>query len=178
MGEPYGRASGMHRIVAIAFIPNPDNLPEVNHIDGDKANNRVDNLEWVSKKENQYHASHVLNKRAGSDCHMSKLTDEIVIEIYNLCKNKDLTYVEIAEMYDVHPDTPCRIAKGETWEYLNLKPMRRKDKPVICINIETGEEKRYPSARFAQEDGFTNGGVSRCCTGKQSVHRGHIFKYA
>ena len=47
----------LHRIVAEHFIENPDNLPEVNHIDGDFYNNRVDNLEWISKLDNMRHAS-------------------------------------------------------------------------------------------------------------------------
>lgn len=42
----------VHRLVADAFIPNPDSLPEINHMDHDKTNNAVDNLEWISREEN------------------------------------------------------------------------------------------------------------------------------
>lgn len=46
----------IHRLVANAYIPNPDGLEEVNHIDGNKLNNEVSNLEWVSSSGNSYHA--------------------------------------------------------------------------------------------------------------------------
>lgn len=117
-------ARNAHRAVAHVFIPNPNNLPEVNHIDGDKENNCVENLEWCTKKENQGHASYVLGKRIGSDCYKHKLTDKQVLEIYELCKEGKLTYKEIGENYSVSEYSISYIALGKSWKHLKLQPIK------------------------------------------------------
>jgi hypothetical protein len=55
----------IHRLMAELFIPNPNNLPQVNHIDGDKSNYQLSNLEWVTAGNNQNHSRYVLGHQTG-----------------------------------------------------------------------------------------------------------------
>lgn len=61
-GHGYQEKTTVHRAVAKAFIPNPNNLPIVNHKDGNRKNNSLDNLEWVSESENTLHSFRVLKR--------------------------------------------------------------------------------------------------------------------
>lgn len=71
----------VHRLVAITFIPNPLNLPEVNHKNGIKSDNRLDNLEWCDKAFNERHASDNNLKLKGSKHKMAILDENQVFEI-------------------------------------------------------------------------------------------------
>jgi hypothetical protein len=59
-----GKKIMYHRAIAFVFIPNPNNKPEINHKDGNKSNNSIDNLEWVTRSENVKHSFEVLKKKS------------------------------------------------------------------------------------------------------------------
>jgi len=73
----------IHRLVALAFIDNPNNKLEVNHIDGNKLNNNVNNLEWVTHQENNQYAYDIGLRNKGSECSYSKYNDN---QIHTVCK--------------------------------------------------------------------------------------------
>ena len=67
----------LHRVVASTFIPNPENKPQVNHIDGNKTNNAVSNLEWVTNQENVQHAVKLGLRGSGKPLHRPVNNQEI-----------------------------------------------------------------------------------------------------
>lgn len=85
----------VHRVVATSFIPNPDNKPYVNHIDGNITNNYVTNLEWCTQKENVHHALSNNLTKVGEDSTISKLKNKDIIFI----RSSKLKLKELSIMY-------------------------------------------------------------------------------
>ena len=107
----------IHRMVATAFIPNPHNLSDVNHIDEDKFNNRVDNLEWVIHKENMIHSGSKIHKTLKG----RRLTyDQMCIRDFMNCKIpfkfKDVKFfIYKGKVFDSREDISLYYNKTRAW---------------------------------------------------------------
>jgi hypothetical protein len=112
----------VHRIVAMLFIPNPNNYPEINHKDFKRENNRVDNLEWCTHKQNikysnLYNREVQCLKSRGENNGRAILTEDDVINIRNLY-DKNGNAAEIARIYNRGWQTINHIIKRTTWNYI------------------------------------------------------------
>lgn len=110
----------IHRLVANAFIPNPENKPQVNHIDGNKLNNNVSNLEWVTNKENYIHARTYGLIKTGDSLKYASVDNETVHKICELItkgySNINIL-LELGLPTDVHGQgLITRIRTGRSWK--------------------------------------------------------------
>ena len=104
----------IHRLVAETFIPNPNNYPEINHIDGDKRNNAVSNLEWCNRKMNVQHSYDTGLKPKGEKHFKHKLTENQVAEI-RAARDK-ISQRELANKYGVSQTLIYSIQTNKCWK--------------------------------------------------------------
>lgn len=106
----------VHRLVAQLFIPNLDNKPEINHIDGNKQNNHVSNLEWCTSSENERHAVVIGLIKRGEEHHKAKLTNQQARYIRD---NPDgLSQQKLGKIFGVEQTTIGLIQRGETYKHV------------------------------------------------------------
>ena len=109
----------IHRLVANAFILNPENKRTVNHIDGVKTNNFVDNLEWNTQSENNQHAMDTgLKDAKGVNHGQAKLSEDQVLEIRRLYKTGDYYQKDLGKMFDVHHSHIGYIVNRKKWKHI------------------------------------------------------------
>jgi len=108
----------IHRLLAIHFIPNPDNLPEVNHKNGNKGNTYLSNLEWISHAGNLAHAGEKGLMSHGEGRYNAKLTDMKVKEIRERFKKGGITLTQLAEDYGVNRANIRPIIDGKRWKHV------------------------------------------------------------
>lgn len=184
----------IHRLVAMAFIPNPDNLPCVNHIDEDKSNNCEDNLEWCTVAYNNTYGTRI--QRQAESLKGFKHSEETRKKLSEARKGKHHSEESKAKMSESHKGKPKseeaikKMSESLKGKYkgenspLYGKPkseehrkkiieshMRRK---VYCVETD----KVYNSIKEASEElGLFSTGICACCKGKQKHYKGYHFYY-
>ncbi len=104
----------IHRMVATHFIPNPTNLPEVNHIDANKTNAAHWNLEWTTRQGNIDHS--VANNLIKRGERKTRLNDSDIVWIRNLYATGETNYVELSHLFHVNTDTIGYIVTRKRWK--------------------------------------------------------------
>lgn len=182
-GQP--KRMRVHRLVAMAFIPNPENKPYVNHINGDKGDNNVENLEWVTPSENTIHAV-----KTGL---MSNGRKRPVIQ-YNLNGEKMATFESASEAARQTGGSQSKItlcckrqresANDYQWRYYDdlqdvqkIKKRFITGKKVAQCDEDGNILNIYPSYKKAAEAvNGTSSAISRVCSGTNIRHKGYKWK--
>jgi len=112
------RRYSVHRLVLESFIGMCPVGMECNHKDTTKTNNRLDNLEWITKSENVRHAYKNGLRLMGENHHRAKLTEKNVTKIRKLYQRGGYTHKKLGEMFGVGRPTIGRIISNESWKHL------------------------------------------------------------
>lgn len=112
------KSAAVHRFVAAAFCEKPSGKMEVNHRDGNKLNNHAENLEWVTRSQNQIHATTHNLKRNGTDSHLwRKLNPEDVLAIRRLA-GTGLSQLAIGKQFNISQTYVHKIVHKKKWRHL------------------------------------------------------------
>ncbi len=165
----------VHRLVALAFIKNPDNLPHVNHIDFDKSNNRVNNLEWISRENNNRHAKPRFHTR-------DRLSHQEVVDIFTSYHKEKRSMTSLAAELRLDLHTVSDIINSKSWTEIthDLKFLIPKDLSE-AEGFETEVWRKYKNLEISSLGGVrgldgsfrhvSENGSGYLCAGGSFVHR-------
>lgn len=113
-----GRIWFVHRLIATAFVPNPHDLPQINHRNGRKIDNRPSNLEWATNQQNRDHA--VTTGLQPSGERVSKKLTLRQVESIRALESGGMSQGRIAEMFQIRQQTVSKIARYKSWNKSSL----------------------------------------------------------
>lgn len=173
-----------HRMVAETYLPRIENRTEVNHIDGNKLNNNIKNLEWVASSENKRHAinSGLYNKLKTVYCFSENR--ELIATYKSVSGASRITGISKQQISVACTTYPKIISHGFYWSYDN-------DNTFEIMVVKSGKAKRigkysldgklikvYDSMSAAARDNSCNRGhIGECCNGKLRTYKNYVWKY-
>lgn len=163
----------VHRLVALAFIPNPDKLPEVDHLDEVKTNNNVSNLRWVTASENQRHSAHQ------KSCRINQLTlDGELVKAWDSFHQIERDTGYFKQAINQVCKGRLRQAYGYRWEYADKSQQRKHNRPVIAFKGTEYVGKFANAVKASEALGLKWGSVYKCLSGRIPSNKGYTFTYA
>jgi hypothetical protein len=108
----------IHRLVAITYLDNPNNLPQINHIDNNRMNNHYSNLQWTTQQLNIKHKVVSGRNPVGSESCRAKLTESEVLQIRSLYENTKVSQKSLALKFGVSQMQICYIVTRKQWTHI------------------------------------------------------------
>ena len=141
----------VHKLVIETFLGKTPEGMEVNHKNGNKKDNRVENLEFVTHKENVNHAhENGLVKNHGEDSFKSKLKNEDILVIRKLCLEKPIR--EISKLYKVDRNTIRQIMLGETWKHIYYENKDENIKKFLSSGLNSTKGEKNPFCKLTEKE--------------------------
>ena len=177
----------VHRLVAKAFIPNPDNLPLVNHKDEVKDNNYPYNLEWCTDEYNKNYGTVIerMKKTLTNRKDMSKKVYQYDLE-GNLIKEWDSTREAGRNNFNASAISACCLGKVKThkgyiWSYKSIDNFDinnyLSDKKIYQYDLNGNLIKEWLNIKEASKNEYYYSSILKCCKGKAKTHKGYIWSY-
>ena len=189
-----GKRLAVHRLVAEAFVPNPNQYPIINHKDENKLNNKATNLEWCTYQYNSNYGNRIerflSNRQFGTgkdnaqsrEVYQFSLDGQFIAE-YESCHlagiETGLNYKSIQKARSGKLKTFAGYVWLPTKEFVRpaSRPSYRKAGSVIQYTLKGEFVRKYENPNETKEFGFDPNGVRDVCRGKMKAHKGYVFAY-
>ena len=185
-GKPYAKSG--HQLVALSFLPNPQNKPQINHIDSDRLNNNVSNLEWVTSKENNQHKHRMKRDNISTPIYQYDLEGRFIAEYPSMREagrtvNGQASHIceALYEKQGVMKGYQWRIKESNTPLFIGRPPTKAiswEHRKIIQLTLEGEHVRTFENSEEIKKNFGKIGHVIDVCTNRRKSTLGYKWVYA